>query len=201
MMEHAYVESSLEDRRGRQPRAQQTALVAFFWSPVGVSIIGSTALATIELMVALAFTVPNSFGERLPGLLVLAAFGKVLVTHVLVWTPLLVAGGTVRWLLLRNRLIRPGGPLLGAVFAALAVVSPRALRFVYLGMTLAVFPIGLVVSELILLSVFVLVFTPLALVFRWIGRDALDRTIDRDAESYWRPKQSPSDPRSYFRQS
>ena len=120
VMEHAYVESSLEDRRGRQPRAQQTALVACFWSPVGVSIIGSTALATIELMVALAFTVPNSFGERLPGLLVLAAFGKVLVTHVLVWTPLLVAGGTVRWLLLRNRLIRPGGPLLGAVFAALA---------------------------------------------------------------------------------
>ena len=91
--------------------------------------------------------------------------------------------------------------LLGAAFATLAVVNPRAMRFVYLGITFAMFPIGLVVSELILLSVFVLVFTPMALVFRLIGRDALDRRIQRDADSYWRPKQSPSDPRGYFRQS
>ena len=89
----------------------------------------------------------------------------------------------------------------GVVLATLGVVYPRALRFVYLGLTLVVFPIGLVVSELILLSVFALVFTPVALVFRLIGRDALDRTIRRDSESYWRPKQSTSDPRDYFRQS
>ncbi len=114
------MESSVGEDLGRPTRAHQTALAACLWSPIRVSIIGSTALASIELMVALAFIGPNLDGGGLPGSLVLAAFGKVLVTHMLVWTPLLVAAGTVRRLFLRNRLARPAGPMLGAVFGAMA---------------------------------------------------------------------------------
>ena len=40
-----------------------------------VSLIGSTALAAIELTLTLAFVVPSSDGWGVPGSLVLAAFG------------------------------------------------------------------------------------------------------------------------------
>ena len=120
MTEDSFVESSLEDGRERQAGAYQTPLGACLWSPIGISLIGSTELATIELMLALAFIVPNSDGEGLPGSMLLAAFGKMLVTHVLVWTPLLVGAGTVRWLLWRNHLVRSAEPFLGAMFWAVA---------------------------------------------------------------------------------
>jgi len=44
------------------------------------------------------------------------------------------------------------------------------------------------------------VFTPVALVFRLIGRDALSRRRRPDLDSYWQPKPPAAGPRSYFKQ-
>ena len=44
------------------------------------------------------------------------------------------------------------------------------------------------------------IFTPMALVFRLIGRDALARRRV-NAQTYWAPKAAPTDVKSYFRQS
>jgi hypothetical protein len=59
----------------------------------------------------------------------------------------------------------------------------------------------LVVGEVLLLVIYFLVFTPVAMLFRIIGRDALARKIDRGAATYWRAKESRADVESYFRQS
>ncbi|MEX2188931.1 MAG: hypothetical protein WD875_19135 [Pirellulales bacterium] len=90
---------------------------------------------------------------------------------------------------------------LGGVLVALSFVAPRALRPVFVAASLLTLPIGLVVGEILLAVIYFLVFTPVALLFRLIGRDALDRKFDRSAASYWRPKAPPRDATSYFRQS
>ena len=82
-----------------------------------------------------------------------------------------------------------------------AAIRPKLLKWVFVAATLVTFPIGLVLSEVVMFSVFVLTFLPMALVFRWIGRDALQRKIDKDATTYWQDKPQPKDPASYFRQS
>src|SRR5262245_22242706 len=65
---------------------------------------------------------------------------------------------------------------LGALAFGLGVpglVWPRCLRPVFIGWMLAVFPVGFVVSQLVLAGLFYGCFTPLALIFRLRGRDAL----------------------------
>ena len=42
-----------------------------------------------------------------------------------------------------------------------------------------------IVSPLVMLAIYLFAFLPFGLVFRAIGRDALSRSLDRTAESYW----------------
>jgi hypothetical protein len=83
----------------------------------------------------------------------------------------------------------------------LALLSPRLLRLPFLAATLITLPIGLVLGEVLLLTIFFGLFTPVALFFRLIGRDVLLRRIDASAESYWMPKAQAAGPEQYFRQS
>ena len=62
------------------------------------------------------------------------------------------------------------------------------------------FPIGWVVSQVMLLLMFYLIITPVSLFFRIQGRDALARKPAPNRASFWQPKQTPEDVRSYFRQ-
>ena len=48
-------------------------------------------------------------------------------------------------------------------------------------------PIGWVVSHLALGIIYYGIFTPVALVFRLMGRDPLNRRLDRQASTYWEP--------------
>jgi hypothetical protein len=88
-----------------------------------------------------------------------------------------------------------------AVLLRLAgLVRPRWLRPVFLGLSLATWPIGWVVSHTALALVYALVFTPVALAFRLIGRDAMQRKWDRAAASYWEPYRPDRGLRRYLRQ-
>ena len=84
--------------------------------------------------------------------------------------------------------------------ALLTAAAPGGLRFAYLGLSYAALPIGLVVSTAVLLVIFYLLLTPLALAFRITGRDALDRRMAPDLESYWRVRRPTGDRRRYLRQ-
>jgi hypothetical protein len=62
------------------------------------------------------------------------------------------------------------------------------------------FPVGWVVSQIMLALMFYVVITPMALFFRVRGRDLLHRAPSRGRESFWTAKSLPKDLRRYFRQ-
>lgn len=79
-------------------------------------------------------------------------------------------------------------PLLWQIGVALAVVGtllPALVKPLYYAWMTFALAIGYVMTRLLLTIFFFLVLTPVALVFRLIGRDALHRKLDRSAESYW----------------
>jgi hypothetical protein len=80
------------------------------------------------------------------------------------------------------------------------LLAPALLRPIFVGWTVVAFPIGWLVSRLILAILFFLIFTPLSLVFRLMGRDALRLRRPANLDSYWQPKVQATDPRSYLRQ-
>ena len=89
---------------------------------------------------------------------------------------------------------------LGLLAAFFSVVYPKANLPIYLGLTVIAFPIGFVVSYVIMGTLFYVLITPVALFFRLIGRDPLHRRFEPEAESYWVtvPEQRPNE--SYFKQ-
>jgi len=73
----------------------------------------------------------------------------------------------------------------GAGVFLCSLISQAATRLLYVGLTLVAMPIGLVVSFLLLAGFYFLFLTPLALLFRLTGRDALRRKVEPQARSYW----------------
>jgi hypothetical protein len=89
---------------------------------------------------------------------------------------------------------------MAVVIGVLGLIQPKAVRRLFLAATVATFPIGWVVSQIMMALMFYCVLTPLALVFRLRGRDLLARKPAPDRASFWVPKQTPEDMRAYFRQ-
>ncbi len=77
---------------------------------------------------------------------------------------------------------------------------PRGLRLVYLALSYATYPIGFVVSHVVLALIYYLVFTPVGLIMRLCGYDPLTRRFEAQAASYWKPRPNPKPVASYFRQ-
>ena len=97
-----------------------------------------------------------------------------------------------------------GPAILVAVTSAiglLGLAAPQAIRWVYVGWMAAVFPIGWVVSHLLLAAIFFGVIMPIGLILRVLGRDPMRKSFDRSAATYWiaRPDE-PTDSQRYFRQ-
>jgi len=87
-----------------------------------------------------------------------------------------------------------------SVMFALGLLRPQLLRWLYVGWMVAVFPIGWLISRVVLALMFYVVFTFVAMQFRFLGRDALERRSKPNAETYWKPKPPARDVRGYFRQ-
>ncbi len=101
-----------------------------------------------------------------------------------------------------------GEPTVALVLWVAAVVVPvvgwlvpSVMRAVFLGMSYAAWPIGLVVSHVILALVYYLVFTPIGLAMRIFGYDPMKRGFDDGATSYWVTRDpAAAAPKRYFRQ-
>ena len=87
----------------------------------------------------------------------------------------------------------------GSVLGLVGLAAPQALRPVFTGWMIAAFPIGWLVSRVVLAIVFYLLFTPVSFVFSLIRRDALHRRRQQTA-TYWTPKPPAEGVSSYFRQ-
>jgi hypothetical protein len=90
--------------------------------------------------------------------------------------------------------------LAAAVVGLIGLAAPRLIRPIYVAWMIAAFPIGWVVSHLILAILFYGLFTPISLFFRLIGRDALQRRPRPELKSYYVAKTTPTDPGAYLRQ-
>lgn len=89
---------------------------------------------------------------------------------------------------------------IGLAAGLLSALYPRALRPLYLGLTLLTFPIGFVMSPVILAALYFLVLTPVGLVLRLVGSDPMQRALDQSASTYWEEKAPVTDSQSYFKQ-
>lgn len=87
-----------------------------------------------------------------------------------------------------------------AAITAVYYAVPGIRRSIYLGWLYAAFPIGWVISHLVMGIIYFLVITPMAVIFSLIGRDALQRRIDKGAKSYWVEHRTGGDPQRYFKQ-
>jgi hypothetical protein len=90
--------------------------------------------------------------------------------------------------------------ILAILAASLGQLRPGWLRPIYISLTAVTAPIRWCVSYVTIMLVYLLVFTPVALVFRVIGRDVLRRRFGRPAATYWVLREQPTSPRSYLKE-
>lgn len=90
--------------------------------------------------------------------------------------------------------------LIGLGVYALSRLSTRWVKPIYQALMLAAFPIGWVVSHIVMALFFYGVITPVGLLFRLFGRDPLARRFEPQSDSYWLAVQRQRKPQDYFRQ-
>ena len=89
---------------------------------------------------------------------------------------------------------------LGVAILLSSFVWFKVTRVIYLGFILATLPIGLLMSFLLLATFYFGILTPLALLFRLIGRDTLHRKFDPETKSHWITHQKPDNLDRYYNQ-
>jgi hypothetical protein len=100
-----------------------------------------------------------------------------------------------------------GHPTAAYAIGAVAIAVPtiglmhlRGLRLIFVGMTYATYPLGWVISHVVLAVMYYGVFTVIGGILRLCGHDPLFRRFDRKAESYWQPRPPERPAADYFRQ-
>lgn len=118
-----------------------------------------------------------------------------------VWLGFVALFGVIAWFKLGSPGLARGLWLAAVVVPVIGWLVPAFMRLVFVGMSYLAWPIGFVVSHVVLAAVYYLVLTPIGLIMRLFGYDPMRRGFDREAASYWveRPAAT-ADPRRYFRQ-
>ena len=80
-------------------------------------------------------------------------------------------------------------------YAIPAIRRPFFLLWMYVA-----FPIGFVLSHVILVVIYFLVFTPVAVILRLSGKDPLERRFDPQRKSYWIEVSTGAETSRYFSQ-
>ena len=90
----------------------------------------------------------------------------------------------------------------GGVIGLIGLAVPPVVKPVYLLLTVVSWPIGYVVSHVVLAVFYYVIITGTGLIFRLVGRDPLQRRFDPAASSYWQSKTLPDaqNRERYFRQ-
>jgi ABC-type uncharacterized transport system permease subunit len=117
-----------------------------------------------------------------------------------IWLGFMAFFGAIAWFKFHS-------PTAATTLWALSVVVPTVgwawppfMRAVFVGMSMAAWPIGFVVSHVVLAAVYYLVLTPIGLAMRLIGYDPMTRRPDSSRSSRWIAREPRRGPESYFRQ-
>ena len=153
-----------------------------WWKPAGL--IGAAIFLSTAWLISLIF---NRSDRRIQLL-------GVLIPLLLGSTGFAVENGIAL-----NRVLMVLGGI--GVLGALAIwLIPALGRRLYVGWMLAAAPAGWTISHLVLGAVFFLVIFPIGWVMRLVGRDPMQRKLDRKARSYWIKRDGQNEPARYFRQ-
>jgi hypothetical protein len=100
-----------------------------------------------------------------------------------------------------------GRPWVAGIFAGLAlltallsVVYPKGNRFIYVGLAVITYPIGFVLSYVIMGLLFFGIIAPTSMALRIVGHDPLHRRYDPEASSYWSACRPAREKSAYFKQ-
>lgn len=115
---------------------------------------------------------------------------------------ILITGGAACWqeLVREDRTAAMLIAAFGTTLGLTGLAYPAMLRPLFVGWMIVAFPVAWAATYATLAFLFFAVFTPLSLVFRMCGRDAL-RLRFRNQKSYWERKPAVADVHAYFRQS
>jgi hypothetical protein len=118
-----------------------------------------------------------------------------------IWLPAFCAV-LATWAVLRWQAWPVAGTLVAIALLGVVVewARPRWMMALFLGWMWASFPIGWLVSHILMGLIYYLVITPIGLIMRTAGRDPLSRRFEPEAETYWTRREPPTDPNHYFRQ-
>lgn len=106
----------------------------------------------------------------------------------------------IAWLWTRNFTTVGWAAGVGVLLCGLGLAAPRLLKPIFIALIIITIPIGFVVGELAMLLIWFGVFLPLAVVFRMMGRDSLNRRCDDKSETFWQKRSAPAEVRRYYRQ-
>jgi hypothetical protein len=115
---------------------------------------------------------------------------------------LVIFGGWAVWRFsagqrgLATSLLAGASVLLGV----LGLLKPNALQPIFTAWMTLAFPLGWLISRVLLAILYYGVFTPIGVVFRLRNRDVLRIRHQSSAGSYWTPKASRNDVSDYLRQ-
>ena len=83
--------------------------------------------------------------------------------------------------------------IIALLFLASGLAYPKILKFIHSIWMMLAFTMGFFVSRIILTLVFYLAITPIALIFRLLGKDVLDRKINSKTDTYWKKREKNRD--------
>jgi len=118
-----------------------------------------------------------------------------------IWLGFLVLFGVVAYFKFSSPLAARWLWIAAVVVPIVGWLVPAFMRLVFLGMSYLTWPIGFIVSHVVLAVVYYLVLTPIGLLTRLFGYDSMEKEFDSEAESYWIKRSTNRvDSKRYFRQ-
>ncbi len=89
----------------------------------------------------------------------------------------------------------------GLILTLFGLVKPKFLRPIYILWMIFALILGQIMTRVILTIIFILLFTPVGLILRFLRKDILNEKYDRQTESYWiKRKEVPFDPKTLEKQ-
>lgn len=90
--------------------------------------------------------------------------------------------------------------IIGGSVCVVFYAIPPLKQPIFVGWLYLTYPIGFVVSHVILAGTYYLVLTPIGLMMRLAGKDPMQRTLEPDAATYWEPRKKIAARKRYFKQ-
>jgi hypothetical protein len=125
---------------------------------------------------------------------------RTLRQFAILWILFLGGLAALNWFVRGNETAAMAFAILAVTLGPAGLAVPAVMRPVFVGLIVLGFPIGWVVSRILLALMFFGLVTPVAWLFRLRGRDILYLKRSAGRETYWLKKPVPPDSASYFRQ-